>query len=645
MKSVLKLIFYQWAFLLVEFSCMRFLFFVVYFDAFKAHSASQIAGSFLHGIKFDISVLCTLYGLLHIVWLGCANFIRTKWLAIFFTTLGYVFLLYIIIIQTADLVLYEEIGRRLSFEWLYIENDVSAVGATVLKEYLWAFAGSVVCLLLVSLGWWWLFIVWNISKPDIQKPFKWWVMPPAVVLAFLLTVIGIRGGVQEKPVLESFAFRSPALELGHLTLNSPFTALRQLFVRQPTSIGITLNSADVKLARKLVMTSERQQFPDSNFPFYRKRLKVTEDELSMNVVLIVLEGLSSGLVGVQGNPDNLTPELDELSKKGLLFDNFYASGTRSIEGIASILLSLPAFENFKFLENTFEQNNMLPLSYLFKQKGYQNLFIHGNFANSLGMHALARRSGFDKVFAQEDFENYTQISDSVWGIWDEFQYAKLIQELEGLKPPFLGMVFTTTNHTPYEVPSHFEQKLSGEPWQQVVRYSDWALGQFFEQAQQQDWYSNTLFVITSDHTSHSYRSANRNDKAKVPLVLFTPNGLLQAGVNHRLSSQIDILPTLLDLFNWEIAHASMGKSMLAETEESFAIFMSGHTTWWKESKGYQFKDEKLLGAYDNFTDPDFLQPLDTPDPQAVEEYNAWRKTVRWTVFQNKIAPKVTVQLD
>jgi phosphoglycerol transferase MdoB-like AlkP superfamily enzyme len=76
-----------------------------------------------------------------------------------------------------------------------------------------------------------------------------------------------------------------------------------------------------------------------------------------------------------------------------------------------------------------------------------------------------------------------------------------------------------------------------------VKYTDFAMKKFFEMAEKQPWFSNTVFVIVADHCASAGKTELPVDKYRIPAMIYSP-GFIQPQL-YKLMSQIDIMPTLL----------------------------------------------------------------------------------------------------
>lgn len=645
MKRILTIIASQWVFLLILLLLARIAFFIIYFDLFKDAPPASIVFSFIYGLRFDLSVIAFIYGLINLpLFLPIRIFQHKNYLR-FTAFIGYFALIFIVSMVVSDLGYYAIIGRRMSFEFYGLGNDITAMISLLIKNETLPLIAGLLFLGLLSWLWW---KMWNtlIRRNEQPVPFKWYIRLFAAPIALIVFVLIARGGFQLKPLMVSDAFVDSRLALGHLALNAPFTILRQSSQKILSPHYWVDQKAAKKTLSSMLTTDEQQTFINPDYPFFRERKSVQSNNTPpLNIVLLILESWPAHSIGsLGGKVEGTTPFFDSLSKKGILFNRFVANGTRSIEGLASTILSIPAFGDFAFMMGNFEQNIMRPFPAELSKRGYDTIFIHGNNRGSFGSHQFARKVGYKTVLAKEDFDNYEKLTDGTWGIWDHLQLERLYAELNKVKGPFFSTWFSSSSHEPFVVPGKehefFKEDTEDYAWLNTLRYSDWSLKHFFKMAEQAPWFKNTLFIITADHTI-SGRADKTWDSSRIPLLLYTPSGKLSPQIDSRSASQIDIVPTIIDVLDLNIQHSSMGRSLLSEAGESFGIFSSSTLTWFQGQFAYQFSGPKLLGMYDTAIDKDFRTPIPVQTKlhtRHIKNYKAFYQTARNTVILNRVAP-------
>lgn len=299
-------------------------------------------------------------------------------------------------------------------------------------------------------------------------------------------------------------------------------------------------------------------------------------ELKYNVMLIMVESLSAEYMGVFGNDHHLTPHLDTLTQKSLFFDNLYATGTRTVRGMEAVTLSVPPTAGSSIVKRP-DNHNMFSAGFVFKEKGYENKFIyagHGYFDN---MNDFFSNNGFN-VVDRSDFTEEEISFANVWGVCDGDLFDKAIKESDKSyteNKPFFNFVMTTSNHRPYTYPEGKIDIPSHTGRDGGVKYSDYAIHDFLEKAKSKPWFKDTIFVIVADHNGGS---AGKTDlpiwRYKIPLIVYAPN-IIEPKVIHKLSSQIDTVPTLLAMMKWKYKSKFYGNDIL----------------------GQKFKERAFIGTY------------------------------------------------
>ncbi|MFL2639531.1 MAG: LTA synthase family protein, partial [Flavobacteriaceae bacterium] len=291
-----------------------------------------------------------------------------------------------------------------------------------------------------------------------------------------------------------------------------------------------------------------------------KPIKKLNDSIKTrpNVVLIVLESFGREYIGSFNkkrkidNYVSYTPFLDSLSNHSLIFTNAFANGRQSIEALPSILASLPSFR-IPFTSSPHSNQNIQSLVSVFNELDYSTSFFHGAPNGSMGFLGLSNILGFDNYFGKKEFNN-DSLYDGYWGIWDEpfFQYMK--SEIDHFNEPFFTTLFSLSSHEPFNVPKNYQNFFpkGNVDMHEVIGYSDNALKKFFNSAKKQEWFKNTLFVITSDHCNqfwYPYYRAPINRFA-VPILFYHPNNTLN-GTDNSLAQQLDIFPSIIDYIGYE----------------------------------------------------------------------------------------------
>ncbi len=299
-----------------------------------------------------------------------------------------------------------------------------------------------------------------------------------------------------------------------------------------------------------------------------KHLKVIQKEGKekyYNVVLIMIESMSAEYMGVYGDDRNLTPYLDKLTKESLFFDNLYATGTRTVRGMEAVTLSLPPTPGRSIVKRP-DCHGMYSSGFIFKEKGYENKFIYGGYGYFDNMNDFFSHNGFE-IVDRNSFTKEEETFGNVWGLCDEDLFNKALKEADksyNKKKPFFQFIMTTSNHRPYTYPDGRIDIPSHSGREGGVKYTDFAIKEFIESAKQKPWFRDTVFVILADHNGGS---AGKNTlptwRYKIPLIMYAPK-IIQPKTVHKLSSQIDVMPTLMGILNFSYKSMFYGNDILDE---------------------------------------------------------------------------------
>jgi len=281
-------------------------------------------------------------------------------------------------------------------------------------------------------------------------------------------------------------------------------------------------------------------------------------EQPLNLVIVLEESLGADFVGSLGGKD-LTPELDKLADQGISFERLYSTGVRSVRGIEAVITGLTPRPRLSVVKLAETQHNFFTLASLLERHGYQTSFVYGGESHFDNMKRFFLNNGFQTIIEEDDYDQ--PVFTGSWGVSDEdlFNRAHDVFDNAG-EQPFFSLVFTSSNHAPFEIP---ENRVSVSPYgprETAIKYADYALGRFFDMARLSGYWENTVFLIVADH------NANVFGGKLVPVERFRIPGVILGGtIEPRripgITSQIDLLPTLLSLIGLSSDHPSIGRDL------------------------------------------------------------------------------------
>lgn len=312
--------------------------------------------------------------------------------------------------------------------------------------------------------------------------------------------------------------------------------------------------------RSLIKQDNQEFVNDSSI----ERITTTNARPSKyNIVLIVVESLSAEYLTDFGSPDNITPYLDSIKKDSLFFTNLYATGTRTVRGLEALTLGTPPLPGSSIIRRP-ANSNLFNISTVFKHHGYDSNFMFGGFSYFDNLENYFSNNGY-KVTDRNNLSKDEITFANIWGVADEDLFKKSLEindESYNKHTPFFSLIMTTSNHRPYTFPENRIDLPSGGGRRAAVKYTDYAIGKFIEDAKKRGWFDNTIFIITADHCASSAGKTKLPiEKYHIPLLIYAPK-ILKPNVIDSLASQIDILPTIFGLLNFSYNSKFMGRDIL-----------------------------------------------------------------------------------
>jgi len=401
------------------------------------------------------------------------------------------------------------------------------------------------------------------------------------------TVVGLRGGLQRIPIvlLDAAIYTSP--KYIPILINTPFSVIK---------------SADLTDIKQLSF------FDDNTLKSYYDPIHKpdTGKFTNYNVCVIALESFSKEFTGIS-NRKSFTPFLDSLMRQSITFINGIANAKTSINGIPSIMASIPCFLENHYLNSIYSNNMIQTLPNLLKTKGYYSVFYHGGTNGTMNFDSFAKLAGYDEYYGRTEYNDEKEY-DGQWGIWDEPFLKKTVQAMSKLKTPFVTSIFTLSSHNPYKIPKKYEGKFDKGKMEihQCIGYTDYALKQFFAEAQKQPWFNNTLFVLSPDHTSVSNDPfyADMIGQYSIPIIFYKKG--ITPKMETKTVQQIDILPTVLNYLKYDQAYYSFGHDMFSDKKQPSIFYNSPSFYCVDDSLFYVLSDYTFKEVY-NYRADSLLQ--------------------------------------
>ncbi len=495
------------------------------------------------------------------------------------------------------------------FQFLSTGNDLGNMLPTYIKDYWFLFLLLIVLIICTE------FVYRKVEDKTITTPFNFKVFGIQSLLFLIigaLTIIGFRGGVQLKPldIINAASYTSP--QYVSVLLNTPFCIIK-------TVLNDRVSELNYFNEDELASIYTPEQTIEGNGGFKSK-----------NVVLIILESFAKEHVGFLNNGKGYTPFLDSLMQESYVFTNAFSSGNRSIESLPSIFSGIPPLMNTAYIISNYSENKMDALPDILKKQGYGTSFYHGGENGTMGFSGFAATAGIENYYGKDDYPLNNAAESSAWGIYDEPYLHYFANELNKKKEPFFSTLFTLSSHHPYKLPKQYiGQFPEGElPIHKTIGYTDYSLKQFFESVKNTDWFKNTLFVFTADHSSeafHPYYSTFVGQKA-IPIFIYDPSSQLK-GIDSNFFQHTDITPTLLNLLGINTSIVSFGSDVLSNKSNHLIGFTSNNYYYVENDYVLLFDGEKTTGFYQLTTDSLLQQNLLTDSTITIQK-NEFEKKLK-----------------
>ncbi|WP_025798360.1 LTA synthase family protein [Hoylesella saccharolytica] len=433
------------------------------------------------------------------------------------------------------------------------------------------------------------------------------------------------------------------------------------YVNRPTECALVLNTpfALIRTIGKSVFTVpeyfKSQEELESTFTPIHKPTPSFAFE-NKNVVILIVESFGREYIGALnkelegGNYKGYTPYVDKLIEQSTTYKYSYCNGRKSIDGMPSVLCGIPMFIE-PFVLSPQSMNTYTGLAGILGKEGYNTAFFHGANRGSMGFLAFAKKTGFKEYYGREDYAADPRFGgdadfDGHWGIWDEPFLQYYCAKMSEMKQPFMTAVFTVSSHTPYIIPEKYKDVYPEEGliMHKCIRYTDMAIGKFFESACKQPWFKNTIFVLTSDHTNLSDHAQYQTDIGGFcsPIVIYDPSGKIEPGMRDGIAQQIDILPTVLSILGYDKPFLSFGCDLMSTPmEETYAVnYLNGIYQYVKYGHVLQFdgKQTKAVYALDDLLMKHNLKGKVKQQAQMEREVKAIIQQYMYRMVNDKLMP-------
>lgn len=516
---------------------------------------------FLIGLRFDL-ILMSYIAFLPAVLISLLPDSILKYFKKFFNIyfIFFLFLFLLMELSTLDFInQYDTRPNRLFLDYLIYPKEV--VG-TLLKSYL---PSLIITTILLGVA---LFFAFKYGKKVFypqESNYKTKLLLFLGVAFFLFW--GARGSLTSKrPINASNAIFCSDQMTNSLGLNSLYTvAFAAYSMKNEGDVKKYGKMDELEAYTRVKKYMDVTEFIPGEVPFLHLQ-KPDAPQPKYNVIIFLQESLGAEYVGcLNGLP--LTPELDKLSKEGLLFTNLYCTGTRSVRGIEQVTAGFLPNPSESIVKLGGSQQGFFTLADAFGRQNYDTSFIYGGMTNFDNMASFFNGNGFKNIIDETDFDNDGKkyAMKGTWGYSDEDLAVKANEYYKNLgNKPFFSLMFSTSNHEPFEFPDGRIQ-LYEQPKNTVhnaMKYADFSIGKFFELAKKEAYFKNTIFVVIADHNTRTYgKNLVPVNKFHIPALIIAPN--VEKGITYdNLASQMDIPSTVLALSGITTKTPMPGRNLL-----------------------------------------------------------------------------------
>lgn len=555
---------------------------------------SWIFSSLLRGVWFDNVIACYI-SILPLAVLCIIGLFNKANKAVFNIFNVYYLIIYTLVfaIGAADIPYFKYFFKHLNTSIFNWNEEGGTTTEMILQETSYYIYMVFFLLIIVLFG----YLIFKLSKNLMKKQQKniktkeYFIYIPVSVILIALCLFGIRGRFGYNPIRTSQAYFCDNSFLNQLGINPSFYFMRDAIESSKSHYNVDniISEEDaIKTAQKEYNTSGEKGSPIARY------ISADSTAKNMNVVVILMESMSADLLKIKENGQELTPFLNQLISKSYYFEHFYSAGTHTNHGILATLYGLPALFDKNMMKNV-----NIPLCeglpYVLQQQGYNTMFFMPHEAQYDNMNAFLIENGIDDIYSQENYPN--NMRRNSFGVADDFLFSYatgIFNEKAKDSTPFFATILTVSNHPPYIVPDKFKN-ISKESQYQIVAFADDAIRQFFAEAEKQDWFENTIFVLLGDHgkivgtqTYDMPLSLNH-----IPLIIYFPGFTGMPAVFAQPCGQIDVFPTVMGLLKRSYTNNTFGVDLF-RTKRPYMFFSSDNALGCIDTQyfySYNFKSD------------------------------------------------------
>ena len=566
----------QFLFWMVLFQICRLVFYLYNLNSIKEVVITDILLSFWHATYLDLSA--TSYILIFpflIVFIQ--SLLKHKIPGIINDYYSYIIIFVVSLITAADLGIYTEWHVKLNYKAIsYLAQPDEAIRSAGITSIIYGLA-FVLVLSFLGIYFYRRFIR---TKIEFEKRNFLFSIVFLLFVPFLL-LGGMRGGMQPIPITQSVVYFSKNNFINIATINTSWNIIYSIEKNFKYLNKNPYNYYSLKEAKTEV---------DSLFYVKKDTTISILTTTRPNIVLMIMESWTADVVKSINGYDGITPEFEKLTKEGVLFNNLYASGELSDQGICAILSGFPAQPMTSIINQEDKYQKLPCLSKKLQKFGYYSSFYFGGQLNYGNIKGYIYYNDLDRIIEGKDFA--ASVPRGSLGVHDEFLYKQLITDYRKFKEPFFASAFTLSSHSPFDQPMKnvFDWGGPYNGFINSVYYSDKSLGKFIQDAKKEKWFNNTLFVIIADHSHPTLKDYSyfAREYRQIPM-LFYGNVIkpeYRGKKYEKVASQTDFAATLLAQMKISHNEFEWSRDLFNPYSNQFAFYSSKYGFGWVEPKNY-----------------------------------------------------------
>lgn len=527
----------------------------------EIESISELFSIFYQGVKLDLSIAGYLVLIPTLILILNSFFeknIFQKTILIYTSILLFIISFFVIL----DASLYGHWGNRLDvYGAFYLNNAGEAMNFIPLKTLIINTLSFLT--LAISASYFYIKKIHPLGDIHLKN---WFSVPLTFLILGALSIIPIRGGTGLNPINLSNVYFSNNTFPNHSAINVIWNIAYTFSEKE--KLYQTFNYIDSKNVKP---------YFNNLYPSESPAPSILKDQ-KPNILFIILESFTSKLINEKWNGIEITPNLNRLTKEGIYFSNFYASGDRTDEGLVSILSGYPA-QPISYIINYQNKTAKLPsIIQDLKKENYHTSFYYGGDINFANMKSYLLQSGMETIIDKSDFPS--KQFNAKWGVHDHFVFDKLLADIKNAEEPFFKTILSLSSHPPFDtpIPTVIEGSDDNSLFANSANYTDQALGNFITKLSREPKWDNTLIVIVADHSIPYLDNCHVSAPQKFKIPMIWLGGALQDSTFEvtKFASQTDLANTLLGQLNQDFEPYKYGKNIFSPSSKSFAFYTFNH---------------------------------------------------------------------